>query len=162
DRRGQEAQHTRQPATAGAVRLASMADAGHARTGSQDPGRPAVTQPSSQVATSGSRANVGYTRAFLAVLALFFVVSLPADGMAEATDPVTGFARDLIHVAAWPGGKKVAVSFALFVEEFGFGQGPIYRPDLASRNPDLVNEAFRQYGIDWDIVRVGRLFKELD
>ena len=51
----------------------------------------------------------------------------------------------LIHVVAWPGGKKIAVGFALFVEEFGFGQGPVYRPDLASRNPDLVNEAFRQY-----------------
>src|SRR5262249_8159729 len=57
---------------------------------------------------------------------------------------------------------KVAVSFALFVEEFGFGQGPVFRPDLASRNPDLVNEAFRQYAIDWGIPRVGRLFKELD
>jgi allantoinase len=32
----------------------------------------------------------------------------------------------------------------LFVEEFGFGQGPVFRPDLATRNPDLVNEAFRQ------------------
>jgi allantoinase len=38
----------------------------------------------------------------------------------------------------------------------------VFRPDLASRNPDLVNEAFRQYAIDWGIPRVGRLFKELD
>src|SRR6202040_3755646 len=52
--------------------------------------------------------------------------------------------------------------FALFVEEFGFGQGPVFRPDLATRNPDLVNEAFRQYAIDWGIARVGRLFRELD
>ncbi len=36
------------------------------------------------------------------------------------------------------------------------------RPDLATRSPDLVNEAFRQYAIDWGIARVGRLFKELD
>ena len=63
---------------------------------------------------------------------------------------------------SWPGGRKVAVSFALFVEEFGFGQGPVFRPDLATRNPDLVNEAFRQYGIDWGVARVGRLFRELD
>ena len=77
-------------------------------------------------------------------------------------DLVTGFPREPIHVAAWPGGKKVAVSFAFFVEEFGFGQGPVYRPDMVSRNPDLVDEAFRQYGIDWGIPRVGRLFKELD
>jgi hypothetical protein len=35
--------------------------------------------------------------------------------------------------------------FRLFVEELGFGQGPVFRPDMLSRNPDLVNEAFRQY-----------------
>src|SRR6266478_1829302 len=79
----------------------------------------------------------------------------------ESADWVTAFPRAPVHVAVWPGGRKVAVSFALFVEEFGFGQGPVLRPDLAPRNPDLVNEAFRQYGIDWGIVRVGRLFKEL-
>ena len=89
--------------------------------------------------------------------------SFPAPSVAQdATDPVTGFPREPVHVAAWPGGKKVAVSFAFFVEEFGFGQGPVYRPDMVSRNPDLVDEAFRQYGIDWGIPRVGRLFKELD
>src|SRR5262245_61399782 len=80
----------------------------------------------------------------------------------ESADWVTTFPREPIHVAAWPTGRKVAVSFALFVEEFGFGQGPVLRPDLATRSPDLVNEAFRQYAIDWGIGRVGRLFKELD
>jgi allantoinase len=80
----------------------------------------------------------------------------------ESADWVTTFPREPIHVAAWPAGRKVAVSFALFVEEFGFGQGPVLRPDLATRSPDLVNEAFRQYAIDWGIGRVGRLFKELD
>jgi peptidoglycan/xylan/chitin deacetylase (PgdA/CDA1 family) len=79
----------------------------------------------------------------------------------DATDRVTGFAREPVHVAAWPAGRKVAVSFVLFVEEFGFGQGPVFRPDLSTRNPDLVNEAFRQYGIDWGIARIGRLFREL-
>jgi allantoinase len=98
-----------------------------------------------------------------AVLAMAFAVQLPLVASAQgATDPVTGFARDPVHVAAWPGGRKVAVSFALFVEEFGFGQGPVFRPDMVTRNPDLVNEAFRQYAIDWGITRVGRLFKELD
>jgi allantoinase len=33
---------------------------------------------------------------------------------------------------------------------------------MVTRNPDLVNEAFRQYAIDWGISRVGRLFKELE
>ena len=82
-------------------------------------------------------------------------------GAQDTIDAVTGFQRNPAHVAAWPGGKKVAVSFALFVEAFGFGQGPVFRPDLASRNPDLVNEAFREYAIHWGIARVGRLFKEL-
>jgi allantoinase len=100
--------------------------------------------------------------ALLAGLVLLFVVPFSAASLAQdGTDSVTGFPRDPIHVAAWPAGKKVAVSFALFVEEFGFGQGPVFRPDLATRNPDLVNEAFRQYAIDWGIARVGRVFKEL-
>jgi peptidoglycan/xylan/chitin deacetylase (PgdA/CDA1 family) len=100
---------------------------------------------------------------FVAGLALSLAVQLTSATFAQdGIDPVTGFAREPIHVAAWPGGRKVAVSFVLFVEEFGLGQGPVFRPDLATRNPDLVNEAFRQYGIDWGIPRVGRLFKELD
>ena len=98
-----------------------------------------------------------------AVLALLVGACFSSASSAQEThDPVTGFAREPVHVAAWPGGKKVAVSFALFVEEFGFGQGPVYRPDMTARNPDLVNEAFRQYAIDWGIPRVGRLFRELD
>ena len=100
---------------------------------------------------------------FVAGLALLLAVQPTSATLAQdGIDPVTGFAREPVHVAAWPGGRKVAVSFALFVEEFGLGQGPVFRPDLATRNPDLVNEAFRQYGIDWGIARVGRLFKELD
>jgi peptidoglycan/xylan/chitin deacetylase (PgdA/CDA1 family) len=100
---------------------------------------------------------------FLAGVALVLVFHLPSATFAQdGIDRVTGFPRDPVHVAAWPAGRKVAVSFALFVEEFGFGQGPVFRPDLATRNPDLVNEAFRQYAIDWGIPRVGRLFKELD
>jgi allantoinase len=100
---------------------------------------------------------------FVAGMVLLFAGHLASAALAqEETDSVTGFRREAIHVAAWPGGKKVAVGFALFVEEFGFGQGPVLRPDLANRNPDLVNEAFRQYGIDWGITRVGRVFKELN
>jgi hypothetical protein len=80
----------------------------------------------------------------------------------DGPDWVTKFPREPVHISAWPGGKKVAVSFALFVEVFGFGQGPVLRPDLATRNPDLVNEAFRHYAITAGNLRVGRLFKELD
>jgi peptidoglycan/xylan/chitin deacetylase (PgdA/CDA1 family) len=97
----------------------------------------------------------------IAAMALLLTLC-SATSAQDSTDRVTGFAREPVHVAAWPAGRKVAVSFALFVEEFGFGQGPVFRPDLAARNPDLVNEAFRQYAIDWGIARVGRLFRELD
>jgi allantoinase len=97
------------------------------------------------------------------MMMLLFSVDFSSAALAQdGRDPITDLRRDPIHVATWPGGKKVAVSFALFVEEFGFGQGPVLRPDLANRNPDLVNEAFRQYGINWGIPRVGRVFKELN
>ena len=92
-----------------------------------------------------------------------FALFLPAVLLAQdGVDWITKFPRAPVHVAAWPGGKKVAVSCALFVEEFGFGQGPVYRPDLASRSPDLVNENFRQYSLSWGNLRVARLFKDLD
>src|SRR5258706_12398397 len=96
-------------------------------------------------------------------MVLVFAIHLPSAAFAQdGIDRGTRYARDPVHVAARPAGRKVAVSFALFVEEFGFGQGPVFRPDLASRNPDLVNEAFRQYAIDWGSPRLGRVFRELD
>jgi allantoinase len=99
----------------------------------------------------------------IAALATLSAVHFSSATLAQdGPDWITKFPRDPVHVAAWPGGKKVAVSFALFVEEFGFGQGPVFRPDLATRNPDLVNENFREYSLSWGNLRVGRLFKELD
>jgi peptidoglycan/xylan/chitin deacetylase (PgdA/CDA1 family) len=101
---------------------------------------------------------------FMAGLALIFAIQGSSTiSLAQGeTDWVTKFPRDPVHISAWPGGKKVAVSFALFVEAFGFGQGPVFRPDLMTRNPDLVNEAFRHYAVTAGNLRVGRLFKELD
>jgi allantoinase len=102
-------------------------------------------------------------RGLVAGLVLSFAVHLSSATLAQdATDWITGLPRQPVHVTTWPAGRKVAVSFALFVEEFGFGQGPVLRPDLATRNPDLVNESFRQYAITWGNLRVGRLFKDLD
>ena len=157
-RRRRQAQHCGEPAAAGAVRFAPMADADHAGTRRQEPGRPSMSlRPTVEGLTRRVRG-----QGFVAGLALLLAVPFTSATLAQdGIDPVTGFAREPVHVAAWPGGKKVAVSFALFVEEFGLGQGPVFRPDLAARNPDLVNEAFRQYGIDWGVARVGRLFKEL-
>src|SRR5256886_15003418 len=101
---------------------------------------------------------------FIACLALLVTSHfLPGVALAQdGTDWVTKFPREPAQVSTWPGGKKRGVSFALFVEVFGFGQGPVFRPDLATRNPDLVNEAFRQYAVTWGNLRVARLFKELD
>src|SRR4029077_13836280 len=111
----------------------------------------------------GTMTSKAWEPGFVAALVLSFAVYLPTTTLAQdRTDAVTGFPREPIHVAAWPAGRKDAISFALFVEEFGFGQGPVFRPDLATRTPDLVNEAFRRSAIDWGIARVGRLFKELD
>jgi allantoinase len=75
-------------------------------------------------------------------------------------DWLTGLPREPIHVKAWPGGKKVAVCFILYVEVWGFGHGPNFRPDMVARDPDIVNESFRQYAINWGIPRVGRLFSD--
>jgi peptidoglycan/xylan/chitin deacetylase (PgdA/CDA1 family) len=95
----------------------------------------------------------------LALLVGLLVSTGPA--VAENTiDWITGLPREPIHVKAWPGGKKVAVCFVLYVEVWGFGHGPNLRPDMVARDPDVVDEAFRQYAINWGVPRVGRLFDE--
>src|SRR5260370_27265081 len=92
----------------------------------------------------------------LAVLVGLLVSTGPA--VAENTvDWITGLPREPIHVKAWPGGKKVAVCFVFYVEVWGFGHGPNLRPDMVARDPDVVDESFRQYAIEWGVPRVGRL-----
>lgn len=110
-----------------------------------------------------AQARAGWTLGGLAG-AIFLIASVgPTESYSKnRVDAATGPERAPIHTVHWPDGKKVAVCFAFFVEEFGFGKGPILRPDLAARHPDLVNEAFREYAINWGVPRVGRLFKELD
>jgi peptidoglycan/xylan/chitin deacetylase (PgdA/CDA1 family) len=83
-------------------------------------------------------------------------------GAAPKPDLVTGFPKEVHEQKEWMPGKKVAVCFILYVEVWGFGQGPVFRPDMASRNPDLVNEAFRRYAIDFGIERTGSVFQEED
>ena len=101
-------------------------------------------------------------RAFISMLALAgsCLSTLPALGQ-TVSDRITGLPREEIHVKEWPGGKKVAVCFVLYVEVWGYAHGPNFRPDMAGRSPDLVDEAFREYAIDWGVPRVGRLFKEM-
>ena len=36
----------------------------------------------------------------------------------------------------------------------------VFRPDMIGRKPDFVDESFRQYAINWGVVRVGRIFNE--
>ncbi len=95
----------------------------------------------------------------LLLLASLFIPSGPTFGQ-NAADWITGLPRQPIHVQAWPEGKKVAICFILYVEVWGFGQGPNFRPDTAMRKPDVVDEAFREYAINWGIPRVGAIFKE--
>jgi len=77
-------------------------------------------------------------------------------------DWITGAPREAMPIKAWPDGKKVAICFVLYVEVWGKGQGPNFRPDMTARNPDVVDEAFRQYAIEWGVPRVGRLFRDED
>ena len=102
---------------------------------------------------SGSTAKLA-----LAIIYLFFL-AIPARSE-DSSDWITGLPRAPIHLKAWPGGKKVAVCFVLYVEVWGFGNGPNLRPDTVARKPDIVNESFRQYAINSGISRVGRVFNE--
>lgn len=102
------------------------------------------------------------------MLRLFIVVMLAAmalvpSAMAQTSkDWVTGFPREQITVKAWPEGRKVAICFIFYVEVWGKDHGPNFRPDMTDRKPDVVDESFRQYAIEWGVPRVGRLFKEQD
>lgn len=96
------------------------------------------------------------------LLALFCLAPAAPAFSQDSTDWITGLPRAPIHVQAWPGGKKVAVCFVLYVEVWGHGQGPNFRSDMGGRDPDVVDESFRQYAIDWGIPRVGRVFHDQD
>jgi hypothetical protein len=101
-------------------------------------------------------------RKLTVLLGLLGLLTWSESSQAQTTkDWITGLPREPIHVAAWPDGKKVAVCFVLYVEVWGHDHGPNFRPDMNGRTPDLVDEAFREYAINWGVPRVGRLFKEM-
>jgi allantoinase len=102
----------------------------------------------------------GNTAASILLALIGLLISVGPAASEKAKEWITGLPREPIHVQAWPGEKKVAVCFVLYVEVWGFGHGPNFRPDTAARDPDVVDEAFRRYAIDWGIPRVGRLFRE--
>ena len=94
---------------------------------------------------------------------LLAVLAFVPPVIAQASkDWVTGFPREQIAVKTWPEGRKVAVCFVFYVEVWGKDHGPNFRPDMTDRKPDVVDESFRQYAIEWGVPRVGRLFKEQD
>lgn len=99
-------------------------------------------------------------KTFILGVGLFLITSATPPVENQAVDWMTQLPREPIPIKAWPGGKKVAVCFVLYVEEWGFGQGPTFRPDMIGRTPDFVNEAFRQYAINMGIIRVGKIFNE--
>jgi allantoinase len=100
-------------------------------------------------------------RKLVTSLALIGALLTAGTSAAQTKDWITGLPREAIHVKAWPNGKKVAICFVLYVEVWGRDHGPNFRPDMNGRSPDVVDEAFRQYAIDWGVPRVGRLFKEM-
>ena len=81
---------------------------------------------------------------FILILSLFLLTSA-AQPKPSTLDWMTGSPREPIHIKEWPGGKKVAVCFILYVEEWGQGLGPSFRPEMTNQKPDFVNESFRQY-----------------
>ena len=95
------------------------------------------------------------------VLALNLILAAPAFSQ-EVQDWLTGLPRQAVHVSSWPGGKKVAVCFVLYVEVWGHGHGPNFRTDMVGRDPDVVDEGFRQYAITWGVPRIGQLFHDED
>src|SRR5271156_1996752 len=97
---------------------------------------------------------------FSLVLLALLAYAAPASSQ-TSNDWITGLPRQDVPVKAWPGGKKVAVCFVLYVEVWGHDQGPNFRPDMNGRKPDIVDEAFRQYAIKWGLPRVVRLFSEM-
>ena len=101
-------------------------------------------------------------RALTAVWLLTALLAFaPSASSQTSNDWITGLPRQQVHVKTWPNGKKVAVCFVLYVEVWGHDQGPNFRPDMNGRKPDIVDEAFREYAINWGVPRVGRLFSEM-
>jgi peptidoglycan/xylan/chitin deacetylase (PgdA/CDA1 family) len=97
------------------------------------------------------------------LLSLLALLAWASPSSSQTTpDWITGAPREAMPIKVWPNGKKVAVCFVLYVEVWGRRHGPVFRPDMVTLDPDVLNESFRQYAIHWGVPRVGRLFKEQD
>lgn len=98
------------------------------------------------------------TKAMFIFLALLGI-AVPAASQ-TTKDPTTGLPRETIAVKAWPNGKKVAICFIFHAEVWGEGHGPNFRSDMAGRKPDIIDDSWRQYAIDWGLARGAKLFKD--
>src|SRR5882757_2933763 len=146
----------RRPVPLRAVRRGRTAD--HRQAAPLDgPARRACAQAAIELSSIRAMADAMRTTAVLLSVLGLLTGAAPSFGQ-TTMDWITNAPREAMPIKAWPDGKKVAVCFVLYVEVWGKGQGPNFRPDMAARNPDVVDEAFRQYAIEWGVPRVGRLF----
>ena len=60
---------------------------------------------------------------------------------------------------AWPGGARLAVYFALGVEEYVFGEGLTENLLPGASHPDLANTSWRDYGNRVGAFRILELFR---
>src|SRR5690242_546962 len=87
------------------------------------------------------RNRTGSAAAHILMVLIGLVASMGPAVSEDAKDWITALAREPIHVEAWPGGKKVAICFILYVEIWGYGHGPNFRSDMDGRDPDIVDES---------------------
>jgi len=78
-----------------------------------------VNKTERENAPKRNRKGFGSANNILLALAGLLISAGPA-GAENTSDWVTGSPREPIHVKAWPGGKKVAVCFILYVEVWGY------------------------------------------
>ena len=67
------------------------------------------------------RNRTGSAAAQILMVLIGLIASMGPAVSEDAKDWITGLAREPIHVEAWPGGKKVAICFILYVEVWGYG-----------------------------------------
>src|SRR4029453_11461529 len=73
----------------------------------------------------------GAMRTTTLLLSLLGLIAWASPSSSQTTkDWITGAPREPMPIKAWPDGKKVAVCFVLYVEFWGKGQGPNFRPDM--------------------------------
>ena len=61
----------------------------------------------------------------------------------------------------WPGGRRLAIYFALNLEWFSFGEGLGAELAPGGPQPDVLNYAWRDYGNRVGVFRLAELFAEL-